>query len=57
MYIYSDGLTHPLLDKMVAIFADDIFECILLNGNYRIPIQILLKFAPMSPIGNKPVLV
>ena len=43
MYIYSDGLTHPLPDKMVVIFADDIFECILLNGNYRIPIQIFTE--------------
>ena len=35
-------LTHLPLDKMAAILADDIFECIFLNENYRIPIQISL---------------
>ena len=42
---------------MAAILADDIFKCIFLNENYRIPIQISLKFVPRSPIDNKPVLV
>ena len=32
-------LTHLPLDKMAAILAD-IFKCILLNENDRIPIQI-----------------
>ena len=38
---------------MAAILADDIF----LNENGIITIQILLKFASMSAIDNKPVLV
>ena len=42
---------------MAAILADDTFKCIFLNGNDRIPIQISLKFVPMSPIGNEPALV
>ena len=42
---------------MAVILADDIFECILLNENARIPIQISLKFVPSSPINNKPSLV
>ena len=33
-------LTHLPLDKMAAILADDIFKCIFLNENDRIPIQI-----------------
>ena len=27
------------------------------NESYRIPIQISLKYVPMSPIGNRPALV
>ena len=50
-------LTHLPLDKMAAILADNIFKCIFLNENDRIPIQISLKFVPRSPIGNKPTLV
>ena len=42
---------------MAAILTDDIFKCIFLNENDRIPIQISLKFVPMSPIDNKPALV
>ena len=42
---------------MAAILADDIFKCIFVNDNDRIPIQISLKFVPMSPIDNKPALV
>ena len=42
---------------MAAILADDIFKCTLLNENDWIPIQISLKFVPMSPIDNKPALV
>ena len=45
------------MDKMPAILADDIFKCIFLNENYIIPIQILLKLVPGSPIDNKPALV
>ena len=37
--------------------ADDIFNCILLNENDRIPIQISLKYVPRSPIENEPALV
>ena len=42
---------------MAAILADDIFKCIFLNENDRIPIQISLKLVPRSPIDNKPELV
>ena len=42
---------------MVAILADDNLECIFLNENDRIPIEISLKFVPKSPIDNKPVMV
>ena len=42
---------------MAAILADDIFKCIFLDENYRIPFQISLKFVPRSPIDNKPALV
>ena len=42
---------------MAANLADDIFNCIFLNENDRIPIQISLKFVPRSPIDNKPALV
>ena len=41
---------------MAAILADDNFKCIFLNENYRILIQISLKFVPMSPIDNTPAL-
>ena len=42
---------------MAAIFADDIFKCILLNENDKIRIQISLKLVPGSPIDNNPSLV
>ena len=42
---------------MAAIVADDIFKCIFLNENDRIPIKISLKFVPRSPNDNKPTLV
>ena len=41
---------------MVAILEDDIFKCILLNENERVPIRISLKLGPRSPIDNKPAL-
>ena len=41
----------------MAIWADDILNCIFLNENYRISIQISLKYIPSSPIDNKPALV
>ena len=50
-------LPHLPLDKMAAFLADDIFKCIFLNENDRIPNQISLKFIPSNPIDNKPVLV
>ena len=50
-------LTHLPLDKMATIQANDIFQCIFLNKNYRILIQISLKFVPRSPIANKPAIV
>ena len=48
-------LTHLPLDNMTAIWADDIFKCIFVNKNYRIPIQFSLTFVPRSPIDNKPL--
>ena len=42
---------------MVVILADDIFKCIFVNDNGRIPIQIPLKFVPDGPIDNNPALV
>ena len=42
---------------MAAILADDIFNCISLNENDRIQIQISLKYVPRSLIDNKPALV
>ena len=42
---------------MAANLADNIFECIFLNENDKIPIQISLKCVPRSPIDNKPALV
>ena len=42
---------------MAANLADDIFNCIFLTENDRIPIQILLKFVLRSPIDKKPALV
>ena len=42
---------------MAAVLADDIFKCIFLNENDRIPIQISLKFIPDGTIDNNPALV
>ena len=36
---------------------DDIFKCIFLNENVRIPIKFSLKFVLKVPIDNKPALV
>ena len=44
-------------DKMDAILADEIFKCIFLNENDRIPIKISLKFVPDGPIDNNLALV
>ena len=56
---FTQGLhiTHLPFDKMAAILADNIFNCIFLIENDKIPIQISLKYVPMSPIDNKPALV
>ena len=50
-------LTQLPLDKMAAILADDIFKCIFLNENDRIPIQISLKFVPDDIIDYNTALV
>ena len=50
-------LTHPPLDKMAAILADDNFRYIFMMENDRIPIRIRLKFIPRSPIDNTTALV
>ena len=44
--------THSPLDKMAAILANNIFNCITLNVNDRIPIQISLKYVPRSPMSQ-----
>ena len=51
------SLTHSPLDKMAAILADDIFECIFLKEKFCILIKFSLKFVPKGPIDNKPALV
>ena len=51
------SLTHLPLDKMAAVLADDVFNCIFLNENDRIQIKISLKYVPRSPIDNKQALV
>ena len=45
-------LTHLPMDKMTVILADDIFNCIFLKENNRIPIEISLKYVPRSPIDK-----
>ena len=42
---------------MAAILADDIFNCIFLNENDKIPIHISLKNVYRSPVDNKLALV
>ena len=37
-------------------FADGIFKCISMNGNFCISFHISLKFAPKGPIDNKSAL-
>ena len=54
---FSGSLTHLPLEKMVAILADDIFNCIFLNENDRIQIWISLNYVPRSQIDKKPALV
>ena len=53
----GNELTHLPFDKMAAILADDIFNCIFLNESNRIPIKISLMFVPKGPINNIPALV
>ena len=42
---------------MAAVLADDIFNCIFLNENDKVPIQISLKLVPGGPIDDKPAMV
>ena len=42
---------------MAANLAEDIFNCIFLNENDRIPIQMSLKYVSMSPVYSKSALV
>ena len=37
---------------MADILADNIFKCIFLNENDRIPIKVPLKFFPRSPFDS-----
>ena len=50
-------LTHLRLNKMTAIFVDDILKCIFLNENGTILIQISQKIVPRSPTDKKRALV
>ena len=43
-------------DKMATILADNIFNCIFMNENDTIPIQLSLHYVSRSPIDNKPAL-
>ena len=38
-------------------FPDDIFNCIFLNENVRISLEISLKFVPRGPSSNIPALI
>ena len=38
---------------MAAVLADDIFKCISLNKNDKIPIETSLKLVSGGPINNK----
>ena len=38
-------------------YEDDIFSCIFLYENGRIPIQISMKYAPRGLVDNDPALV
>ena len=38
------------------MLADDILNCIFLNENDRISIQISMKYVPRSPFYNRPTL-
>ena len=42
---------------MATILSDDIFKCIFVNENDKIPIQISLELVTGRPIDIKPVLV
>ena len=51
-HINAGALTYLPLDKMAAILADDIFQCIFLNEEVQILITISLKFGPEGLIDN-----
>ena len=53
----SIPLTHLPWTKVAAILADDIFKCIFLNENDKIPIQFSLNFVPKGPIDTNLALV
>ena len=53
----AEPSAHLASDNMAVILADGIFKWILLNENGKIPIQISLKFVPMSLIDYMQVLV
>ena len=55
--VIQDALFNTRLRQNGRIFPDNIFKCIFLNENDRIPITISLKYAHRSPIDNKPALV
>ena len=54
---YSLSLTHWGRDKNRRHFADDIFNRVFDNENFRISIAFSLKCVPKGPINNIPALV
>ena len=50
-------LTHYGLDKMAAIFANEMFLCVFLKENFRILHTISLKYVPYGAMDHKPSLV
>ena len=55
--LHCTCLTHLPLDKMAALFPDDIFRCIFAKEKFCILIKISLKFVPKGSIDNTPALV
>ena len=43
--------SHLPLDKLAAVFANDIFKCIFLNENDDIPIEFSLELVPRCSIN------
>ena len=50
--IIKESINQSWAETKWTPFADDIFNCIFLNENVWIPIEISLKFVPKGPINN-----